>query len=160
MADVRAERVGESIGTAVTICQLSVVSERYLRERGGRVAEKPILLTRQLEIDATVGVDFGRGRNIQLRKENFARPEIREHPQSIANNGVVLDLFHVTVAKHQYGLVNFLRLGWRRGARGAEVGHFVIQPVDLLLLCGQQRARTVGRRIDIGRIRLLRIRIR
>ena len=154
MADVRAERVGESIGTAVTICQLSVVSERYLRERGGRVAEKPILLTRQLEIDATVGVDFSRGRNIQLRKQDFARPEIREHPQSIANNGVVLDLLHVTVAKHQYGLVNLLRLRWRRSASDAEVCHFVLQPIDLLLLCGQQCARIVRRRIDIGRIRI------
>ena len=71
---------------------------QILREKCGR-SRRGNLLTGQLEIDAAVGVDFGGGRNIQLRKEDFAHPEIRKPPQSIANNGVVLDLLHVTVAK-------------------------------------------------------------
>ena len=75
MADVRAEPEGESMER-----QLPVLScFPYLRERRGRAAEEPILLTGQLEIDAAVGVDFGRGRNVQFRKEDFARPEICEH---------------------------------------------------------------------------------
>jgi hypothetical protein len=118
-----------------------------------------LLLSRQLKIYAPqiVGVD-GR-RQIQLRDGNFAGPLFSEHPQRLPNNGVILEFLDFMIAIQDHGFRGW-RL-WRGISRrvrlplGTQARHFVIQSIDLALLdVGNNSARVVGRRINIGRVRL------
>ena len=60
-------------------------------------------LFRQPKVYAVLIVDLLRGRNIELRDGNFLRVVIVEHPNGIADNGVVVDRELQTIAKYQRG---------------------------------------------------------
>lgn len=119
---------------------------------------------RHHEVDTAVFVVALGGRKIQLGEGNPSGASLVEYPERFAHNGVVLDLFGVSIAVDQHSLGTnlghlalwFERRRWRLLLAAKSVD-FCVQLIDLILL-GLSLLRIIVRAGSYGDIRRIGLR--